>query len=141
MTTTHANPITNEPTAATQTNYAVTAWFEIPVQDFERARRFYERLMDVELREERMGPALMGVFPGPRDQTSGCIVAMEGYEPSLSGTVVYLTIHGDLQEQLDRAPTLGGAVMWPKTALPEGMGFFAQIRDSEGNRVGLYSTR
>jgi predicted enzyme related to lactoylglutathione lyase len=27
----------------------------------------------------------------------------------------------------------------PKTALPDGMGFYAQIRDSEGNRVGLYS--
>jgi hypothetical protein len=141
MTTTQTPQATTDSLATTSTNYAVTAWFEIPVQDFERAKRFYEQLMDVELREERMGPALMGIFPGPRDQTSGCIVAMEGYEPSLSGSVVYLTIHGDLQEQLDRAPALGGAVMWPKTALPEGMGFFAQIRDSEGNRVGLYSTR
>jgi predicted enzyme related to lactoylglutathione lyase len=27
----------------------------------------------------------------------------------------------------------------PRTELPDGIGFFAQIRDSEGNRVGLFS--
>jgi hypothetical protein len=30
-------------------------------------------------------------------------------------------------------------VLVPRTALPDEIGFFAQIRDSEGNRVGLFS--
>jgi predicted enzyme related to lactoylglutathione lyase len=34
---------------------------------------------------------------------------------------------------------VGGNVTIPKTELPEGMGYFAQFIDSEGNRVGLHS--
>lgn len=118
---------------------AVIAWFEIPVRDFERAKRFYEQLLGVELREETMADARMGIFPGWSEHAGGAIVAMPEYEPSQNGSVVYLHTNGDLQRQLDLAPSLGGAVLWPKTALP-GCGFFAQIRDIEGNRVGLYST-
>ena len=33
---------------------------------------------------------------------------------------------------------MGGAVLAPKTALPAGMGHFAQIADSEGNYIGLH---
>jgi predicted enzyme related to lactoylglutathione lyase len=33
----------------------------------------------------------------------------------------------------------GGEIALPKTALPPGLGFFAHIIDSEGNRVGLHA--
>lgn len=118
---------------------AVIAWFEIPVRDYARAKRFYEELLGVELEEHTMGEARMAMFPSWSGHTGGAIVAMPEYEPSLNGSVVYLHTNGDLQRQLDLAPSLGGAVLWPKTALPDN-GFFAQIRDIEGNRVGLYST-
>lgn len=131
--------MTTTQTPPNDTTTAAIAWFEIPVKDFQRARSFYEGLLDVELREESMGPARMAIFPGRCDATGGCLVTMPDYEPSQSGSVVYLRTKGDLQAQLDRAPQLGGSVLWPKTALPEGMGFFAQIRDCEGNRVGLFS--
>jgi predicted enzyme related to lactoylglutathione lyase len=32
-----------------------------------------------------------------------------------------------------------GQVVTPKVALPEGMGFFAHIADTEGNVVGLHA--
>lgn len=140
MTTTQATQQTATSTTSHDNATAAIAWFEIPVKDFQRARSFYERLLDVQLRDETMGAARMAVFPGPCEQTGGCLVAIADYEPSQNGSVVYLRTPGDLQTQLDLAPELGGAVLWPKTALPEGMGFFAQIRDCEGNRVGLYST-
>lgn len=117
----------------------VSAWFEIPVLDFERARRFYEALLGVQLREERMGPSHMAIFPSTTCASGGCLCAMEGYAPSTQGSVVYLTTSNDVQQHLDRAVALGGAVLWPRTELPEGMGVYAQIRDCEGNRVGLYS--
>ena len=41
------------------------------------------------------------------------------------------------RKQADRRA--GGKVALPKTALPEGLGFFAHIIDSEGNRVGLHA--
>jgi predicted enzyme related to lactoylglutathione lyase len=33
----------------------------------------------------------------------------------------------------------GGKISLPRTALPEGMGFYAHILDTEGNRVGLHA--
>lgn len=126
------------------TRNAVT-WFEIPVRDFERARKFYEQTLEVGLRDEKMGPARMGVFPPQAGRESGlevtgCIIAMEGYQPSLTGSIVYLNTRVDLQRALDRVRKAGGETLLPKTELPDGMGYFAQIRDTEGNRVGLYST-
>src|ERR1700757_2306393 len=41
--------------------------------------------------------------------------------------------------ELPRVPKAGGEVLLPRTALPDGMGYFAQIRDTEGNRVGLHA--
>jgi len=128
----------HHPTSATAPSEA-SAWFEIPVSDFARARRFYEALLGVSLRENRMGPAHMGIFPAQTQLAGGCICAMDGYAPSQTGTIVYLSTLGDLQQQLERVSGLGGGVLLPKTALPDCMGFYAQIRDSEGNRVGLYS--
>ncbi|MBL8803933.1 MAG: VOC family protein [Planctomycetes bacterium] len=135
MTSTTSKPQTTSALSPSE----ASAWFEIPVRDFARARRFYEAMLGVTLREERMGPSHMGIFPCQTPVAGGCICAMDGYAPSQTGTVVYLTTLGDLQQQLDRVSGLGGGVLLPKTALPEGMGFYAQIRDSEGNRVGLYS--
>ncbi len=130
---------TVSPAAPATVPTEVSAWFEIPVLDLERARRFYEALLGVQLREEVMGPSRMAIFPSAAPACGGCLCAMEGYAPSEQGAVVYLTTVHDVQQHLERAVKLGGAVLWPKTALPEGMGYFAQIRDCEGNRVGLYS--
>jgi hypothetical protein len=33
----------------------------------------------------------------------------------------------------------GGSIATPKTALPDGMGFYAHFVDTEGNRVGIHS--
>ena len=53
--------------------------------------------------------------------------------------MVYLNVD-DIRPVLARVPAAGGAVALPLTALPSG-GVFAQIRDTEGNRVGLFSAR
>jgi predicted enzyme related to lactoylglutathione lyase len=45
----------------------------------------------------------------------------------------------DLRPVLDRAQAHGGDTLVERTALPAGMGYFAQLRDCEGNRVGLWS--
>jgi uncharacterized protein len=137
--------MTSKTVAAQTWAKSVVTWFEIPVRDFERARKFYEKTFAVALREEQMGSSRMGVFPHAEDvpedcAVSGCIIAMEGYEPSTNGSVVYVNTRVDLQRALDRARAAGGETLVAKSALPDGMGYFAQIRDSEGNRVGLYST-
>lgn len=117
---------------------SVPAWFEIPARDLDRAVRFYESLLGANLAREEMGPMRMAVFPHQKPQPTGAVVSAQGYEPSGSGTVVYLNLD-DIRPALQRLPAAGGELLLPLTQLPDGMGVFAQFRDSEGNRVGLFS--
>jgi len=116
----------------------VPAWFEIPARDLERAIAFYEAVLTAKLTTGDMGPMRMAVFPHEKPAPTGALVRAEGYEPASSGTVVYLNLD-DIRPALGRVPKAGGEVLLPLTALPDGMGVFAQIRDTEGNRVGLFS--
>jgi predicted enzyme related to lactoylglutathione lyase len=118
----------------------VPAWFEIPSHDLDRAVRFYEGIFETKLAREDMGPMRMAVFPHEKPLPTGAVVHAPGYEPASQGSVVYLNVD-DIRPVLARVPAAGGAVALPLTALPGGAGVFAQIRDTEGNRVGLYSAR
>lgn len=124
------------------------SWFEIPVVDFDRARTFYETIFQLSLITQSMpgsGTAdnLLGVFPYDREQaTGGCIMhapGTPGMEPSAAGTVVYLNASPNLDAVIARVVAAGGRIALPGTALPPGMGFFAHIVDTEGNRVGLHA--
>lgn len=120
-------------------NANVPAWFEIPVADMDRAQGFYETILGQSLTRENMGPTTLAVFPyGGKPNTSGALIRHAECEPSIQGSVVYLSV-ASLDTVLERAQRAGGDTVVPRTALPEGMGFFAQFRDSEGNRVGLWS--
>ncbi len=37
-------------------------WFEIPVGDFDQAKKFYEVIFNFQMPESHMGPARMGFF-------------------------------------------------------------------------------
>lgn len=115
-------------------------WFEIPARDIDRAQRFYEALLDKALRRQTMGGSEMAVFPYADDGVSGCLQAgPDEMKPQQQGTLVYLDAGPSLRATLDRVAALGGQVATPLTELPPGMGCFAHIIDSEGNRVGLHS--
>ena len=117
----------------------VPAWFEIPTRDLDRAQHFYESALDVPLQRRKFGGPEMAVFPrGDKPNATGALVRMQDCEPSIHGSVVYLSL-ADIRPVLERVAGLGGEVFVPRTELPDGIGFFAQIRDSEGNRVGLWS--
>lgn len=119
---------------------SVPAWFEIPAADFDRAVGFYEKLLDTNLKREQMGPTRLAVFPHEKPHPSGAVVAADGLVPSTAGSVIYLNLD-DIRPALARAPKIGAELLVPLTELPDGIGVFAQIRDSEGNRVGLFSAR
>ena len=116
----------------------VPAWFEIPAQDLDRASRFYESVLEAQLTREDQGAIRMAVFPHAKSQPSGALVKADGYRPADQGSVVYLNVD-DIRPALARVPKAGGTVLQPATKLPDQSGVFAQFRDSEGNRVGLFS--
>ncbi len=114
------------------------SWFEIPAADLSRATRFYEAVLERDLKPETMGPLRLAIFPYEEPGVGGCLIAGDGYKPAAGGTVVYLGVTA-VDGALDRAKSAGGKIALPKTALPEGMGYFAHIIDSEGNRVGVHA--
>jgi len=114
------------------------SWFEIPATDLPRATRFYQTVLDLKLKPEAMGPLQLSVFSYAQPGVGGCLIAGDGHLPAAVGTVVYLVV-SRLDEALDRVDRAGGRIALPKTALPDGLGFFAHIIDSEGNRVGLHA--
>lgn len=112
-------------------------FFEIPVTDFERARSFYQTVTGWKLEVMEMNGFRFGFFPRG-DFVGGAIVQGEGYQPSRSGTLVYLNGGGDFDGMLARAEQAGGSVAMPRTSIGE-HGFIARFVDTEGNLVALHT--
>ena len=116
-------------------------WFEIPVKDFDRAKAFYEEVLDATM--ETMSMQQMGMtmafFPADWEKgTGGGIAFGPGYEPSQKGSLVYLNGGEDLSIPLSRVEKAGGKVTVPKTAIGQ-HGFMGQFLDPDGNRVAFHS--
>lgn len=115
-------------------------WFEIPALDLNRASAFYENILAVTLNRGEEGPASLAVFPFDRDHaTGGCLRQGPGMKPSAEGAVVYLNAGPSLDAALARIAPAGGSIVQPRTELPPGVGAFAHILDTEGNKVGLHA--
>ena len=117
-------------------------WFEIPVTDFARAKRFYEAIFDFEMPEMEMEGVKMGIllYDQPGNGVGGAICQGEWYTPAgNNGTKVYLNGGDDLHTVLNRVERAGGQVIMPKTPIGQDMGYMAFFHDTEGNMVGLHS--
>ena len=116
------------------------SWFEIPATDLNRATAFYEQILATTLNRGDMGPQSLAVFPYDREHaTGGTLIVGPGFNPSTEGTIIYLNANPSLDAVLARIAAAGGKVALPRTELPPGMGAFAHIVDTEGNRVGLHA--
>ena len=118
---------------------SVINWFDIPATNLERAVKFYEATLGIKLIEENMLGARMAIFPAKPGEATGAIMAREGVTPGTTGTTIYLKAGNDLSAALSRVEAAGGKVVFPKTFIKEGFGYFAIVIDSEGNSVGLHS--
>lgn len=119
------------------------AWFDIYVNDMERAVAFYQAVLDVKL--EQMGdptgetqmmsfPADMGVYGA-----SGALVKSEYSKPGVGGTLVYFGAE-DCSVEESRVVAAGGKVVRPKFSIGD-FGFVTLCEDTEGNIFGLNSMK
>lgn len=115
-------------------------WFEIYVQDMERAKRFYEAVLRITLQKlESPGPHEMWAFPMGMDApgAAGALIRMPGVPSGGGGTMVYFSC-ADCAQEAARVLQAGGRVENPKTSIGE-YGFIAHASDTEGNMFGLHS--
>ncbi|MCB0382323.1 MAG: VOC family protein [Psychroserpens sp.] len=120
----------------------MVGWFEIPVNDMNRAKAFYESVFKVNIEIHDFGGMLMGWFPFSETKpgAAGTLIQQESYVPSLEGTLVYFNSM-DVNNELNRVEAAGGKLYQPKTQISPEHGFMGVFIDSEGNRVALHSSK
>jgi len=119
-------------------------WFDIYVNDMERASTFYQTVLKQEL--ENMGDptdsnVVMKSFPTDMENygAGGALVKRQGANPGIGGTVVYFGAE-DCSIEESRVVKAGGKVINPKMSIGE-FGFVSVCIDTEGNVFGLSSMK
>ncbi len=116
-------------------------WFEIYVQDMDRAKTFYERTLQASFQKLEMPGIEMYMFPmlDEKPGATGALVKMEGKDSGVGGTIVYFSC-ADCAVEAQRAGENGGQVVKEKFPIGE-YGFIAFVHDTEGNMIGLHSMK
>lgn len=122
----------------------ILTFFEIPVTDLQRAKRFYETILDISMIERKDGADEAAFFPFNPDviqatsgRVTGVLSKSNRNKPSGNGTIVYINASPHLQTVLDKVEPAGGKVISPAIKIPPG--YIAVILDSEGNKIGLFA--
>ena len=117
-------------------------FFDIYVEDMERAQRFYETVLETTL----------APMDDPNDSTvemrafaddyashgaGGALVKMAHGSPGIGGSMVYFSCDDCAVEQ-DRVEAEGGTIARPKFAIGD-HGFVSLAMDTEGNMIGFHS--
>jgi uncharacterized protein len=114
-------------------------WFEIYVQDMERAKAFYEAVFQGKLEQISTPDMEMWAFPMSEQGygAAGALAKMEGSASGGSGTLVYFKCE-DCAVEAARAAEHGGRIFKEKMSIGK-YGFIALVFDTEGNMIGLHS--
>ncbi len=119
-------------------------WFEIYVDDLDRAKQFYQSVFDISLEKLNVpGDSNIEMWSFPSDfekyGATGALVKMDGFSPGGNGTLIYFSCE-DCATEESRIKSAGGKIQQAKTAIGES-GFCTLALDTEGNMFGLYSEK
>lgn len=120
------------------TSFFGVRYFEIPVNDLDRAISFYERLLETSLTKENIDGYEMALFPELANGTgaSGALAKGDVYVPAKAGPILYITVP-NIEAVLGRLAALNGNVLLDPREV-HGQGTVAEFEDSEGNRIALF---
>ena len=115
-------------------------WFEISVNDIQRATKFYETIFSIKMEQQEMMQMKMAFFPFEMNgKLSGGLVQSQMHKPSADGAKIYFNGNPDLDVALAKIEPAGGKVTMPKTKISDEIGYMAFFIDTEGNGVALHS--
>ncbi|MCP1250918.1 MULTISPECIES: VOC family protein [Elizabethkingia] len=114
-------------------------YFEIPVNDLQRAVKFYSAIFNFTFEKEIMDGYEMAFFPFEETKSgvTGALVKGDVYKPTKDGVILYFKTDS-IENTLKKVLEYGGSILYPKI-LNEKFGFaVAEFEDSEGNRIALH---
>ena len=114
-------------------------WFEIYVQDMERARAFYEAVFGTKLDKLQGTEYEMWSFRVNQGAAGapGALIRIPGYPSGANSVIVYFSCE-DCAIQAEKAVAAGGEIETPKKSIGP-YGYIALIYDTERNVIGLHS--
>ena len=116
-------------------------WFEIPVTDISRAKKFYETIFEISMEDMEMSGMKYAMFPFDpmKRKVAGGLAQSPMHTPSATGSIIYLNANPDVQLVLNKVEQAGGKIIVPKTEISPEYGHMAVIIDPEGNRIAMHS--
>jgi predicted enzyme related to lactoylglutathione lyase len=104
----------------------------------DRAINFYTAVFSFEFKKEIIDHNEMALFPFSDESKgiSGALAKGEIYKPTQNGVVIYFRTT-DIDKTLELVVNSGGEILYPKTSNGD-LGFVAEFKDSEGNRIALH---
>jgi uncharacterized protein len=116
-------------------------WFDIFVNDLDRATAFYQTVLGakLEVMVDPTGESQMMSFPSDMSVygAGGALTKAAHGKPGVGGTIIYFMAQDCAVEQA-RVTDAGGVVIRPKFSIGD-FGFVTLIQDTEGNIFGLNS--
>ena len=118
-------------------------WFEIHIQDMNRAKKFYESVFETRLSKPESPAGGMDYWTFSMEDkgygATGALVRMVGAPSGGNSTLVYFNCE-DCAVQAKRAADHGGKVFKEKFSIGQ-YGFISLVFDPEGNMIGLHSMK
>ena len=134
-------------------NQGQAIWFEIPVNDLDRAVDFYSNILLIKVKKILMLDQELGYLDKGDGTPGGVLIKKENYQPGQGSVLFFYVI--DISQILKNLTEIKGTIITDKTLLKQKnssgnfvisnnlidqkVGYYAEIIDSEGNRIGLYS--
>jgi uncharacterized protein len=124
-------------------------YFEIPADDVDRAKRFYNSLLGWKIEPTKVPVPEMtsmkyqDIITGePKEVTPmGGTLSMGGmYKRQMNEPIVNYVMVDDIDEKIAMVEKLGGKIAVPKREL-ESVGQFVIIQDTEGNVIALFKPK
>jgi|SRR6185312_10367149 len=132
--------------------HAHVVWFEIPVKSLDRAMNFYSQLLGITIARIKLYQTEYGVFDKNQTGIGGTLKVDESKVGKGATLFFFVNV---LSDAMDTAIACGGKIILEKTLLKQvdehgktilahnlidnQVGYYAEILDSEGNQIALYS--
>lgn len=113
-------------------------WADIPVLKLDRAIRFYSAVIGMQVEKTEYPGGAIGSLPHKDNEASACLFVSDKVKPSADGPLVYLNVHGRIDEAIEAVEPSGGKILQAKESIVP-FGFRAIVLDTEGNRIALHS--
>ena len=125
------------------TKMNAVGWFDIYVNELDRAVAFYEAVLGRKLEPmgDPTGETQMMSFPADMSAygAAGALTKSAHAAPGIGGTIVYFSVE-DCAEEESRIADEGGKIVRSKFSIGD-FGWVALCLDTEGNMFGLNSLK